>query len=52
MAENFDMRAHRDTWERFTKLATYGGAGKAPRPVLVNVWYPAVAADTPDVART
>ncbi len=27
MAENFDMRAHRDTWGRFTKMATYGTVG-------------------------
>ncbi|MEM7203675.1 MAG: hypothetical protein AAF628_25650 [Planctomycetota bacterium] len=27
--------------------ATYGGSGKAARPILVNLWYPAVPSDTP-----
>ncbi len=37
-------RAYRTTWD---DGATYGGDGKAPRPVLLRMWYPAT-----DVAPT
>ncbi len=38
MAENFDMRDHRDTWERFTKLATIGGTGIVILLVLMAIF--------------
>lgn len=38
MAQNFDMRDHRDTWERFTKLATFGSAGVVILLVLMAIF--------------
>ena len=38
MADNFDMRAHRDTWERFTKMATYGGGAVVVLLVLMAIF--------------
>ena len=29
MADNFDMRSHRETWSNFIKLANYGVVGVA-----------------------
>lgn len=39
-----DTRPYRTA---FDNGATYGGATGAPRPILVNLWYPAAAGGTP-----
>ena len=36
----------------FDEGQTYGAGGKSPRPILINIWYPAKAADSGEPAAT
>lgn len=38
MADDFDMRAHRETWANFIKLANYGMVGVALLLILMALF--------------